>query len=160
MSPALTTPAHATYPALFPACAGSLVTQEDKLRAKVLKGELSEADCALQIKALRLPGQLYSAPDYAMINKWASDFPSNIMLAARAVTAPLTPATATAERRTAQQLLEADANFMALYNHANHKHAYVMAFNGGRGMDKRGVECIDFVQGELNAMRSAHQTGK
>ena len=137
-----------------------MLAQEDKLRAQVLKGELSEADCALQIKALRAPGQLVSAPDYAKINKWASDYPYSIMLAARAVTAPLTPATATAERRTATQLLEADANFMALYNHANHKHAYVMAFNGSRGMDKRGVDCIGFVQGELNAMRSAHQTGK
>jgi hypothetical protein len=97
---------------------------------------------------------LDSAPGYAKINKWASDYPYSIMLAARAVTAPLTPATATAERRTAQQLLEADVNFMALYNHANHKHAYVMAYNGSRGMDKRREQCIDFVQSELSARRS------
>ncbi len=131
------------------------------MRAKVLNGELSEADCALQIKVLRAPGLLVSAPDYAKINKWARDYPMSIMLAARAVTAPLTPATATAERRTAQQLLEADVNFMALYNHANHKHAYVMAFNGGKGMNKRCKECIDFVQSELSAMRSTlTQAGK
>ncbi len=144
---ALTTPTHATHTALSPACAGSLVTQEDKLRAKVLKGELSEADCALQIKALRAPGEFTKDPIYQVVRDWSSLYPSKMVSVARRIAAYLDAADAA--RRTAQQLLDANPEYSDLISHSYRS----LPYNKDLSRHKCHQESLAIVQAALDALK-------